>query len=293
MADMLGWKAKLGIDTANPVTTAIEFTSENLKVNQKLENVGGTRGTLEEWDHNTVETERFTDGPIEFNPTPAALDIVLPLITGDTLEDDTTAMLPTFPIPDFYVTVDRHTKVFTYDHLKVGKMTVSAAVAGPMKMVLDLLGFDETTANAGTFPAITPAEQRPYIMSDAVATVGGTEYPFKNFSLVLDNMLEREHYNSVLPTRINQTGRTVTWNLELPAGDAIALNGASAASPVAVQVTFTNGTKSIKFRSEKVRAPKDTPVIGSTKGAVMLRWVGTARITAAEPDILKITHDVT
>lgn len=293
MAGAFRWRSKLGLGTANPVTAMMEFMTENLKVNQKLDDLSGTRGTLEMPDARVREVERYVDGEIEFQPGPGELNVLLPLITGDTRVDDTTAMKLVYPLPYFYATVDRDVNVFTYDNCKANVVTITANVGGAMKVKMSVLGFDETKANAGTFPALSPLEEAPYILSDLAMLVNGSSIPITTMTLTMDHGLERQHFNSVIPTRISQTKFDVRWDLDIPAGEGMALYGASAAAAVAVQATFTNGTRSIRFRSETVRAPKETPVINQVPGEIPMKWVGVARKTAAQPDTLKITNDST
>ena len=280
------------MSVANPTTQMFEFQSETIGTQQQLSSEAGTRGTLEEPDYRVREEQRFISGSVELQPTPIELDKLIPLFTGATKVNDATAMVPTDPLPAFTVQVDRGTaKVYTYTGCKAETVTISATAGSPMKFQMDIKGQDVAQTNAGTFPALSPDTGSPFILADLALTIGGTTYPCNSFSMTYKNELELYYANSVTPTRINQVSRSVMWDLELPAGDAIAIWGASAASAVAVQATFTNGNTFLKLRSELVRAAKQDPTIGSVQGEVPLNWSGESRINATFTSIIYITND--
>lgn len=287
------WKGRLGIDTADPVTKMIEFNTESIKVIETIEDQSGTRGTLAMPDARTRITRTYVDGSFETNPTPTELDNLIQLATGATKVNDSTAMVPTFPIPSFYATVDRETKVFKYAGNKIETLSLSANSGGPLKAAVTFKGLTETEANAGTFPSITPSETPPYILSDLVMQIGGTAYTVNAFKLDFLNELEMYFGNSVTPTRINQTKLNAVWTLELPYGDASAIYGASKNSAVVCIATFTNGNCSFKCQSNLVKAPRETPVIGGNRGELPLTWTGTARISTTYPNIVEFTNDST
>lgn len=287
------WKGRLGIDTADPVTKMIEFNTESIKVVETIEDQSGTRGTLSMPDARTRITRSYIDGSFETNPTPTELDNLIQLATGATKVDNTTAMVPTFPIPSFYATIDRETKVFKYTGNKIETLSLSANSGGPLKANVTFKGISESIGNAGTFPSIAPSETAPYILSDLVMQIGGTSYAVNAFKLDFMHELEMYFANSVTPTRINQTKLTAVWALELPYGDAAAIYGASNSSAVVCIATFTNGNVSFKCQSNLVKAPRETPVIGGNRGELPLTWTGVARISTTYPNIVEFTNDST
>lgn len=291
MPSALGYKSRLGMSVADPVTAMFEFLSETLTTAQALEDTSGTRGTLDDPDNRVREASRSVAGSIEMNPTPLELDLLIPLITGATKVSDVAAMVPTDPLPAFTIAIDRDVKVFKYTGCKIGKAEFSAQANGPLKLALDIVGVDSTKNNAGTFPALTPKADTPFMFYDCVLTIGGTTYPINNFKMTYTNALGLYFANSVTPTRINQEGRIVEWSLELPAGDAEAIWGTSALSAVAVQAQFTNGNTFLRLRSELVRAPKEDFSIGTVQGEVPMMWNGISRINATFPSPIYITSD--
>lgn len=292
MAAALGTSSKLGIGTSSTVDKFIEILSESVRLTRPILYNGGLVGSRSAPSERTREGPRSVQGGFSCTPSPVELDALLPYITGGTDSTDVFALEETLPAA--YITVDRHAKVFTYDGCKVNTATFSASRGGGfLQLDTDWLGIDESVGNSGTFPAITvDLTTQPYVFTDSsgAITVGGSAYSVDQFSLSINNMLEAQFFNRLTASRINETGREVTWTLTVPYGDTTAIYGPSVAG-VACVATFTNGTKSIIFSSSKVQFYKESPVVNG-RGEIMMQLQGVARKDGSTKELV-ITSDPT
>lgn len=168
-----GVLAKLGIDTANPVTARFDFMSEGMLAKSTMEYGGGLRGTRSRDVSRVREGPRRIAGPITLQPDAVELALLLPWILGGTPTGGPTFTYPVAnALPSRYVTLDRIIDVYTYNSVFVNKATFSASEGRMLQVVLDLVGVDETIGAAGTFPAISiDVANTPWLFEDAVISV--------------------------------------------------------------------------------------------------------------------------
>jgi hypothetical protein len=288
----MGFKVRVGLGSTSTVDQPLEVTSESIALQEQFVDTAGLRGTR---DHRAERLRRGTrqvGGALVCTPSPLELDYLLPKIAGGTKGAVTTNVIDLAEtLPEFYITVDRDTKVLTYDGCKVASAQFQAAVGGPLTVTANIVGKDETVGNTGTFPAITPdVTGAPYMLSDLALVVGGTTYYCSAIDFTLDNMLDVQFFNSETPTRITPMDRNVTINIQAPYGDAAALHG-SALGGVAVVATFTQGTRSFVATFGAVSAPRNSAV-SSGRGEIILNWSGVSRATGSTPS-LSFTNDST
>lgn len=277
MASALGVKSKLMIGATSTVDIPLEYTGGGIKLQENFVDTGGIRGTVSHTSERVRRGTRMVTGNFTMTPNAVELDSLLPWILGTAESADA------FALSDVnlsrYVSIDRETKVFVYDGCVVSSATFSASEGGPLTLSLSLMGIDETVNNTGTQPTFTlNVASGPFMMSDCVASVGGTGYAFQSFSLTIENMQEPKYFNSNTVSRFNKIDRTVTWALEFPYGDASAIY-ASAIAGVACVATFTNAAATglvLTFTSSKVQTPRESPNDGGRE-EIILPWVGVAR----------------
>jgi hypothetical protein len=236
------------------------------------------------------------------NPNAAELALLLPWILGADASGTTYALGEWLQSFTTTIKKDNSTdgKVFTYNGCRVARAVFSAEQGGPLTLQMDIEARDETVNNAGTFPSLTlNVATGPFIFSDSAGaiTVAGSPYPFKRFSVTVDNMLDTERFtNSQTRTAIPTRGRIVTVELDGPYGNNSATypTAATLATGVAVAATFTNTIHavSIAFSCPKVHFPRRTAGWNG-RDEVMLPLVGEARANAAANDELVVTLDST
>lgn len=278
MAGIGGYNAKLGIGTTSTVDKPLDFLNESLACDETFVDRSGLRGTREHPVEVLRQGIRRIGGQITLQPTAVEWASLLPWILGTDASGTAYALAET--LQSRYVTVDRSDgtdgKVFTYDGCKVNKATIKASQGELLTLTLELLGVDETPANAGTFPSLTlDLTTGPFIFSDLAMTIAGTTYQSKEFTLTIDNKLDGERFlNSLTRTALIAQDREISLELQLPYGDAEAAYNTGVAG-AAVVATFTNGTVSLAFSMAKVCFPRKSPTVQG-KQEIMLPLHGIA-----------------
>ncbi len=291
MSASMGVTAQLGLGVASPVTEMYEFMKDSVMLKETISDLSGIRGTRSRPKERSKITKREVGGQLVMQPTPAELALLLPRILGAAAVGTTFALAETLPV--FFQTSDRVTKVVTYNGCVVNKATFKAAVGGPLELTLDIIGKDETVANAGTFPALTLDETaEPFILAELALVIGGTTYKCDQWESVIDNALEVRFGNSLIATEINPTDRNVTMSTRVPYADAGTLYG-SGSTGLAVTATFTNGgsATSILFSYAALEFPKETPVVDG-RGEIWTPINGVSRMSGATRELV-ITLDST
>lgn len=263
MAGGYGFETQLGISTANPVNARFDYLSENLICQEEFPDTGGLRGTRSHVIERVRQGIRRIAGTITMQPTAVEWAALLPWIQGANASGTTYALADS--LTSRYVTVDRVTKVFTYDAVFVDSATIRSSQGQPVSLTLNLVGSDEAVANAGTFPSLTIDTTTNAFMfhdSSAAVTVGGVAYAIRDFELTIHNHVDRERFfnTQVLSTATRAMDRNITLRMHLPYGDASAVY-ATGASGVAVAATFTNGAVSLSFSFVKVAFPRRSPMV--------------------------------
>lgn len=279
MADKVGAFNRLGYSAAGAGTATVEFEfaeGATLGLSEQFIDTNQIRGTLSHGAPRVRRGVRRADGSLPMAPTPVELATLLPMIMGGA------AAGTSYPLSDAYTPVDlyavRDGTVYTYDDVAVETATFYATEGGPMQVTLGVVGKDEAQAGSMGAAAIDETTQ-PFVLMDAVVTVGGTAREVSSFELTVQNVLEVKYRNSLTPTQIKKIDRVVTLSLPLSLGDASALYG-SAVGGVAATIVLTNGAVSLTFSLAAVQAPKE-PLPFGQRGILDFPWRGVARKTAA------------
>lgn len=286
----VGYQGQLGISASNPVDAAFEFISESLRktgANIEHDGIAGTRSHRSE----RIRANNFTvGGTITMQPCPEELAALLPWILGANASGTTFALAET--LQERYVTIDRGTKVFTYDGCKVARATFSASEGTPLTVELEIVGKTETVANSGTFPAITVTNAPPFMFYDAVSSIASTAYAFKSFRLTVDNNLAVSFNNSQSASHIVAADRMVSVEITTPySSDETALLGTAVAGLTST-FTLTNGGYSCAFALAKWQIPTLTPTISTKNGETVLTLAGMARMSSTTRELI-VTLDST
>lgn len=269
----IGSQAKMCMDSVLPIDTSsipFEFKSENLRKIQTHVETGGIRGTRSRSKERVRISREAISGTIVMNPSPTELDWILEYICGTAQATDVFALGET--VSPFQICIDRITKVFTYNDCRISRATFRASSGGLLELSLDIEGETETIGNSGTFPNLTFDTDTAYVMSDGalVLAADASAVQFSSFECVIDNMLDTERYmNSVSRAEIPATDRLITLKLGMAyTVDEVDLYNQAVTGGTG-SVTFTNGNQSILFSFANLKAPAESPVVGS-KGEILL-----------------------
>ncbi len=284
-----GSKAQLGMAASGTTATErYEFLTESVALAETFFNSDGIAGNRSRYSERTRQNTRAVSGSITLHPNSVELDVLLPRILGTAEVADSFTLAET--LPTFSVIVDRVEKRFYYESCKVSRATFRASQGGPLELQLDIEGVDEAVS-ATAFPALSISTVGPYMFSDAVLSVAGSAYSFRDFELTIDNQLQGDRFlNSLTRTALPEGGRAVQWTLNAPYGDSTALYGLAAAG-VACVATFTQGARSIIFSSDKVSFPRQGPTVPG-KEEIMFPLVGMAGRYGSTLELV-VTNDST
>lgn len=291
MAEHVGTFDRIWLSADDATYVALEVLEGTaLGLNETFTDTNGIRGTRQHAAARVRATQRMTRGNLNLAPTANEFDFLLPWILGGTEEATDTFNLAE-NVPARYAKTSRDGTKYLYDGLKVNSATFSCAEGQPLALQIEVMGVDEAPDGDATETADFQDGSGPYVMSDCVLTVGGTEYQFRQMSINVMNALDVKFNNSITPSSIRATDLMVGVQLGLPYGDATALYGSSV-SGVTVVTTFTNGTKSIAITCAGVAAPRN-PLPFAQRRHRDLNWGGMARRTSAPLPPIKVVNDIT
>ena len=201
----VGTLNQFGIGTANPTTSLLEYTSFGLGKHGTVLSTDGIRGTRSHPVERTRAGVYTISGQIVTHPGPADLDVLLPFITGTTKNGSNQ-----FPLAEAltsvtaYIQHDSGAKVFTYAGCQADKYAFKASQGGLLELAMDWEALTESIGNAGTFPSLTATTAAPFVLMDAVLTIGGgASKQFREMEVVIDNHLKKDrHMNSSARTDV-------------------------------------------------------------------------------------------
>jgi hypothetical protein len=275
------------------------FMYETMAANRKLNGTRSIVGTRSQYQ-TQLSKEPFTPmGMLGMQPGPLDLDLLLPRILGEAESTDVFALAETLPI--FDMLIHRDNGVFHYKNNRVnqalfqGRSDAGEDEGNIVSLGMHIIGMDEvdTTAWPGSIPAVpVSARNAPYIFSQGVLTIGGTEYPIDEFKLSINNQLQVRHRNSLKPTCVFSAGREINLELRSPFTEAAydmmwSLYSTSASATL----VFTNGNMDTTFTFPALRSMIDTPSVRG-KGEIPLSIKLQAFRTASDLE-LQITNDST
>ena len=280
MAASIGTYGKLGIGSTSTVDKRIRYKDEDLVARLGLIDGNEINGVLDRNIELMRDGEIRVGGPVNLIPNAVELTYLLQYIMGGTPTGTPAVSYPLTQantLPSFFTTIDRVIKVFTYAGCKIDKATFRATQGGPLELSLDIVGISASEAAAGSFPAITlDLTNGPFVFRDLTMTVAGTTVKAKEFTLTIDNMLNKDRFfNSQTLQSIDQEDRKITFATSLPYGDHQALKAGFTSAGTAVVATFTNGGAVLIFNMVKVAIPYTDPGTPG-KSELMLSAVGDA-----------------
>lgn len=209
-----------------------DFLYEDMRKQGNLVGGKGIAGTRSNFANRVREGSYAIGGKLATYTCAADLDKWLPRVLGAN-EQATDIFDVSDSLPAFGVMIHRVAGTFLYSNCYVNR-AIWRCQAGPgdaepelLEQILDIqcLGEDSTVSLPGTLPTLsTAANRNPYITADGVLTIGGTDYYFHEFVLLVDNHLQARWVNSLTPTALCPQDRTVRLRIIFPftaAADAV------------------------------------------------------------------------
>lgn len=272
--------SKLGFGTADPVDTALNFSSFDIGVTRELGNYNGTRGDFFPDANRMIENRKVVNPRLSTDPTTPELAKLLEWIFGGTPTGTTTK---TYPWSDTPAARFLHYKPKVGEEwflagVGVEQASFSAAVGGALSLDLDLVGqtYDDARVN---YPALTyDTTLQPFVLSHLVLTVGGVVRQTSDFSFVVTGGIDRERFlNSLTLTALLRHSANYALSFNVPSGDNAASFWSAGIAGSSCTAVFTNaGTGAVlTFDFSKLKWSPTAPTFPPA-GEGMIRISATA-----------------
>lgn len=234
-------------------TDQIDFLSEDFKISDRYQDDGDIRGKREQFIHSVRLAGNSITGQLKLLACPGTLLNFLRYVTGSTSSPYT----PQDTLDELSAMVRKIGVRRQYNQLVCAGLTLEASQGGPFIVTSNYVGKTEVenpTSDPALLAAYPSQYWNPYMLSDAVVTIGGTAVGVAKVSLKLDNVLSVNTLNSLAPTNICTQGSIVTLSLTSLAADLRAAlydtsgmvsNGLGKPPGVIAQITLTHPLGSI------------------------------------------------
>ncbi len=290
---VMGHQAKFG-------TSVDHATGDTAAVTQPFEFIsrtGGKRGTIIGGEGisgtRSAHSERTRTGPytvsnnLVLEPSSEELATWLPRILGTAASGNNFTLGES--LPWFNMSEDMgEFGVKIWGKSRVDKATFSSS-GGMLRLSMDIESKTETDSGAGNFPAISVTHTASFIFEgDPVFTLVGSARELKDFEIVINNNLTKDHHrNSITRTDIPVGPRDVTVKVTVDANSTNADLYDQALLGSGATIVFTNGGYSLTFTFGKLQAPAETPDT-SGKGERLLTVNYTARMTGSTREVVVV-----
>lgn len=242
--------SKLGFGAADPVDTALNFSSFDIGVTRELGNYNGTRGDFFPDANRMIENRRVVTPRFSSDPTASELAKILEWIMGGAPTGTTTK---TYPWSDTPAARYMHYKPKVGEEwflsgVGVDQASFSAAVGGALSLDLDLVGqtYDDTRSN---YPALTyDTSLQPFVLSQLILTVGGVIRQTQDFSFVVTGGIDRERFlNSLTLTALLRHNANFALSFNVPSGDNASAFWSAGVAGASCTAVFTNASTGAVF----------------------------------------------
>lgn len=200
-----------------------DFNYETIAKQGTLVGGKGIAGTRSNFANRIREGSYLIAGQLSTYACPADLDYWLPRILGKAEAADV------FDVDDslqpFGLLLNRVAGTFKYSDCYVNR-ALWKCEAGPgdgdpevIEQILDIYAMaeDSTASWPGSVPTLSTAVNRnPFICADGTLTIGGVNYYFHEFTILVHNHIQPRWVNSLTPTALCPQDRTVMLRASFP-----------------------------------------------------------------------------
>lgn len=270
MADSVGHQANLCVDTVTPIDASsipLKWLSESIQEQAQIiddDMMTGSRFKDSAFTRKGLQPAR---GEVEVPCSPSALAFFAPYILGGT-ESPAGTFNCGESLSSFVAMIDKVVDAYLMEGVYVNRCTIQGSSGQRMRMSLDLMMTGFTPGQ--TFPSLTlpkTADWIPLVFpADSVLTIGNTARKMRDIEIVIDNRLEEDFRNGVLPDSIDPIDKcqmsiraNVVWNstnesdLYRPSTNIWQLDNND--------LTLTNGTVSVQINMDAVQSAPLTPQV--------------------------------
>lgn len=190
-------------------------------------------------------------------------------------------------------------KILNYENLVVAEATFSAQergllnlsmnVEGQQRTILDGVTTGSGSPNVAVWPeTLVLSEQQPWAMRQGVLTLnfgsGAVARQFKSFSLVVNNGIAADDFfNSMYRKEMPSNLQTLKLTHDSPWDVDADIAAMGTLRNAACELTFTSGTKVLKFTFPYLVGLQDEPGISSGQGRITNQFVWNAKKPPQSP----------
>jgi hypothetical protein len=292
-----GVMRRLAVDDVLPFDTSSlrhEIIDETLTASYMRIYNEGIRGTLTRSGDRTRRGPITVAGSITMNPTPVELDWWLYRLMGTAKAGSDFALADT--IPEFQLLIDKVGQVHQFTGCKAVSGLFSASSGGPLILTVNIVGKVPTAPGSIAFPAISIADEQPYIFSDCSGAIvlDSVAHEADQLQISINNIAGPRANNSQFVTDIPILDREISVGFTTPWGASQVShfnNLVSADENFASTITFTNGGLSVLFTFPHLEATNLQTPAGGGKGELLLPHNYMAYGTGASKEMV-VTTDI-
>ncbi len=282
---VVGHATRFGAAASGNASDEFEFISCDFGSDTSHRVPEGMRGDRSLREQSVVEGTISAEGTVVLEVRPDDIEAWLPRILGSNTDVAAT-------VTAFSCHVERSAECNLYSACKVDRATFTASSTQNLRMSLDIVGTAET---AVAFPSIaaTLSDLQPYVLHQAVITIGGNTYAGDNLEIVVANNLLRDRFfNTQTRTEIPEGSREVTLSLDNPFNSDDTELYTIDRDGLAGNVKFTNGNYSITFTFANLKMPRTRQGISGRNDALDKRLTFTSYATDANSEC-EVVNDYT
>lgn len=277
---------------------AVEFLE--CTVGQKTELVDNSmnaiRGTFTHPKERVTQGLQRIGGRIVMEPSPAELDVIIPLLGFVESPTDTFTETDDFSSLKFPIIVDRVAEVHTYAGCIIDKWRLRGQKGNkPIRLELEIIGTTaEAAGGAGSFSATAVDTDINYAFTEGVFTLEGSSRPIDRFVAAGDNKVFASFNNSQAAECVEPTDKEFYLAVNSPYNtthEALYSDGIANADGAAGNFVFTRGTRSTTFTYANLKLIGESPpILGRTE--IRLPQFYRAYSSGSTASLI-ITHDNT
>jgi hypothetical protein len=265
----LAMKEGSGTPTWGGSDPMFEFFSETIARRRRIAVPNTIRGTRSKYGSRARLAPYVYGGNIKMPVNPGDLAILLPWMLGADASGTTFALDNALQI--FAAIFSRVTETYEYQDLVVDRALLYGRAGegnSPdfLALSVDVLG--KARATGVSFPAVSlahTAQYSPYVFQDSVFTLHSATREVKEMWLVVDNHVEARYVNSLSPTALCPSDRTVTLRVRVPYDSGNSNLVDTSVAGAAGTLAITNGAVSTSIAFTNLRNSFDDPTIEGLK----------------------------
>lgn len=254
-----------GAPTWSSGDTMIEFLQETMARKRIIGVPNSIRGTRSKLASRARLGPYVYEGNVHMTISPGILAILLPWMLGADASGTTFALAE--GLQAFAMIVNRVTQTYEYQDCVVNRWVLhgkAGPVGRPNFLTLSLNLMAKARATGVSFPSVSlahTAQYGPYVHQDCVLTLESATREVKEFWLMGNNHVEARYVNSLSPTALCPSDRTIQLRTIHPYDSGNSGLVDTAVAGAAGTLAITNGAVSTSFAFANLKSSFEDPTI--------------------------------